>query len=216
MTQCIKYGWHEQTGRVLHISEAENGLSCHCHCFECKEKLEAVQGRKKEWHFRHNSNINCKGGPETALHKLAKQIIAENTQMVLPGVNLTYKEPKLEQRLEHFIPDVTVATEYGNVHIEIRVSHPVDLIKEQFYKDNALPSIEINLNTISFSITPQELSQLLLNTAKFKHFIYWHPAEKHVLDTHKDTGKNRLLAFFVIAITLLAAFQHYIRRGRRF
>lgn len=132
MKHQIKYALYEPTQRVMYIDKAARGLACNCRCFECKEKLEAVQGDIREWHFRHSNNTNCQGGPETAIHTLAKQIIADNSTIVIPGGNLYYSEPKIEQWLEQYKPDVSVVADGLAVHFEILVTHAVDEGKKLF------------------------------------------------------------------------------------
>src|SRR5690606_16981536 len=73
-------------GRVLHISEVPSGLDCGCSCPGCDRRLSAHKGDVLAHHFAHHDPTNCSGGRETALHKLAKQVIAEQGLVALPPV----------------------------------------------------------------------------------------------------------------------------------
>ena len=85
-SQSYKLGEEIDTGKIITIKDAQNGLKCNCICSDCKALFEAIQGTKNEWHFRHhNKDTNCKGGQETALHLLAKEIICRNTEMIVPN-----------------------------------------------------------------------------------------------------------------------------------
>lgn len=81
---------------ILHGDDARNGLGCECICLVCNERLQAVHPRFREAHFRHNQDMECTGGPETALHLYAKQIIIDNHQIRLPGKLLNYINPLSE------------------------------------------------------------------------------------------------------------------------
>ncbi|RDI11262.1 competence protein CoiA family protein [Flavobacterium sp. AG291] len=213
MNQNIKYGYHEPTGKVVHIFAARNGLSCQCRCFECNEKLEAVQGTKKEWHFRHNSTSSCKGGPETALHQLAKQIIVENAEIKLPQTILTYTNAFMEQRLGQFTPDVTVSSRQGKVYFEICVTHTIDNPKEQFYRNSEMKSIEIDLRQTARDITPEKLKRQLLDSAQYKRYIYWYPEDEQNAVSHKLESDNNLLRWICL-IAAAAGFRYYFLRRR--
>lgn len=173
MTNSIRYAIHEKTNKIVYIKNADNGLSCNCKCLVCDERLEAVQGQTREWYFRHNKNPNCKGGQETAIHKLSKQIIVDNSQIVIPGSILYYSQTRQEERFSSIIPDVTVLANGQDVHFEIAVTNPVDSLKETFYKNGKHKSVEINLTNISYDIEPKELEKLVLNRVENKRKIYW-------------------------------------------
>jgi hypothetical protein len=109
-------------GSLVHISTAERGLRCACVCpGMCGSRLVAKTMAKTP-HFAHHHRDACGGGPETALHKLAKQIVKErltlfvpkriaahgNIERVLPGreeialesASLEYRDP------QQIVPDL--------------------------------------------------------------------------------------------------------------
>ena len=177
-TSIIKYALSNLTGKPVYIDVASNGLSCNCSCAKCGEKMVAVQGKSenhREWHFRHHIDSDCLGGQETAIHKLAKQIIVDNSQILIPNDTLIYSQARQEIKLGSFIPDVTVFANGHDIHFEIAVTNPVDKLKETFYKSGQHKSIEIDLTNISYDTTPNELEELVLKTSKRKK-IFWEAA----------------------------------------
>lgn len=72
-------------GRLVHVSDVQNGLKCGCICPACKSPLIARQGKKRDWHFAHVSDVNCSNAGETALHLAAKQALKHlNGQIFIP------------------------------------------------------------------------------------------------------------------------------------
>lgn len=203
----IKYTLDKVTGKPVHIRNASNGLDCNCICAEseCGKIMIAVQGDVNEWHFRHDIESNCKGGQETAIHKLAKQFIVENSQIQIPGETLIYTNARQEERLSSIIPDVTVVANGQNIHFEVVVTNPIDGIKEMFYKNGEHKCIEIDLRNISPFITPEELKNLVLNQIDNKRKIFWEREPVTVYKVAEDKvpwWKRR----FVIARLIILGF----------
>ncbi|HEY9278377.1 MAG TPA: competence protein CoiA family protein [Methylotenera sp.] len=71
------------SGRMIGIKEASNGLACDCTCSCCGDRLVARQGKQKDWSFAHESGADCAGAIESALHKAAKQILAEEKSLYI-------------------------------------------------------------------------------------------------------------------------------------
>ncbi len=98
MLAIIILGLYTLTNDALHIKDAENGLGCNGICFGCNGQLLANQGKKRDWYFSHHIESFCTGGLETALHKLAKQIIVESKEMILPKYGkIRYQNAILEK-----------------------------------------------------------------------------------------------------------------------
>jgi competence CoiA-like predicted nuclease len=73
-TKPICYGL--KNGEIVNISDVERGLACGCTCLECGAKLEAHQGEKNIYHFKHHNReerINCY---ETAIHLASKKLFS--------------------------------------------------------------------------------------------------------------------------------------------
>lgn len=205
-TSIIKYAL-DKSGNAIFIDHAPNGLSCGCKCAECGEDMIAVQGeaRKKEWHFRHHEETDCMGGQETAIHKLAKQIIVTNTKISAPKETLEYTEAQSEIPFDSIVPDVTVCISGYKVHFEITVTHGIDEIKRTFYTNGQHRSIEIDLNSITYDISPTDLENLILLQTHNKKYIFWPrpPEEKKEMDEGSAIVKFFL---FLGAIFLIGRF----------
>lgn len=158
----IPYALHTPSGRLIHVSEAENGLDCACICTACKSRVVARQGDVNVWHFAHATNHECVNAQETALHLAAKQLLAELGQIGLPplygrhqGISeLAEPErsvPLTDISLEHrgfagIVPDVYAVAPDGPLIIEIHVSHAVDEIKAERIAQHGVAAIEISLD----------------------------------------------------------------------
>ena len=76
---------------IVSINDVTSGLDCNCKCPSCGEKLVAKKGDIKQWHFAHNSNESCEYAEQTAVHLIAKDIIAKHG-VFLPKITPLLKE----------------------------------------------------------------------------------------------------------------------------
>jgi hypothetical protein len=227
----IKYAIN-QLGKSVFINDVPNGISCDCTCEGCKKELIAIQGKSenhREWHFRHSVDSDCLGGQETAIHKFAKQIIIENTQIEVPGERLNYANARQEIKLDSFIPDVVVEVNQSPVYFEIEVTNPVNLEKINFYKVGQYKSIKIDLSRISRDITPQILKELILNKVDNKEKIFWELDEikPSVIVFTEDTNvglfesvksfcvKNPIFSLIILLLTFLGLQNFFSSRNNR-
>ncbi len=103
---AFKLGIDRKSGKIGSIQEVPKGLQCDCICPDCSQQFVAAQGRKNEWHFRYHKETKCNGGQETALHRLAKEIILRNYQFELPEYGTILSEnPEYEKRFQTIQPD---------------------------------------------------------------------------------------------------------------
>lgn len=91
----LQYGLKEN--KILHISQisSENrGEKCGCICPLCKQKLQARLGTgKRAPHYAHSvKECDIDYASETALHMLAKEILAEHRYIKLPSHEITTYE----------------------------------------------------------------------------------------------------------------------------
>lgn len=185
----IKLAKYVPEDKIIHVKEAKNGLSCNCICVECGERFEAVQGKIRDWHFRHHENKECLGGQETALHKLAKRIIVESTEIHIPEQGkINYSEAAEEQPLGTFRPDVTVITNGETVYFEIVVTHRTDEAKWTFYEKRQYKSVEINIGHLLFEGIPplEKIRQTIIEDLVCKQVIFW---EKKEAVTNESKGE---------------------------
>lgn len=202
----IRLAFGLKDGKIVHIdelTEKERGLSCGCVCPSCAAPLQAKLGLKNRHHFSHTSQ-NCSSdiAIQTALHILAKEIIAQKREMLFPAISLEYKNssyysykyikdvPKciklkseryikcdnvfLEKKISSIVPDVIFVVGENSCIIEIAVTHFVDENKRQKIKDMGLPAIEIDLSECyGKDLCREELESKILNSSNNRRWLYY-------------------------------------------
>ncbi len=169
----VKIAIHSPTGKYLHINEASNGLSCECTCPKCDDQLEAIQGKVRDQHFRHSNHENCEGAQETALHKLAKQILAESSVVSIPKIGeISYSESVVEHPIGDFVADVGAKHNGDMIFFEVVVTNPMKINKKQFYTDNNYKCLEINLQGLNLN-SYEEIKKTVLEDLGNKKVIFW-------------------------------------------
>ncbi|MBQ7502457.1 hypothetical protein IJT93_07050 [bacterium] len=184
-----------KNGELVHIDDKDvlNGKQCECTCPACGDSLIAKKGKERRYHFAHASNESCADGYETLLHLLAKKILSEAKNILLPAVYLELNnhrfkisEPKeieiehveIEKRLSDgdnvIIPDVIITDKISEreIFVEIKVTHPVDSQKLTKIKRRNKSTIEIDLSRIEtyYNDKAIELEQLFSIAEARKHF----------------------------------------------
>ncbi len=191
-----------KNNKMVDVAEVESGKACGCFCPSCEEPLQARKGEVLVYHFAHlpGSDRNCEFAPETALHKMAKQILWEEKQIVLPPLTLQetlfdnrgkphkqkleicsqsaiyFDSVVLEKAADKIRPDVTAEKDGKTIYIEIYVTNKLSNTKKKFIREENLPTIEVNLskflkeNTFSKPI----LKELIINKVQNKTWIH-HP-----------------------------------------
>ncbi|WP_414476433.1 hypothetical protein [Microvirga sp. M2] len=173
-------------GSIAYISEVARGIACECRCPACGTPLVARK-REVKHHFGHYGAADerpCKTGPETALHKFAKDILARRLQLFLPTLDLfngkdrwvgfegrTYEfdAAVLEDRLGSIVPDVIVRKGDRDLLVEFAVTHECGPEKINQIKGMDLSAIEIDLSGIDPEIESREgLERAILDTAPRK------------------------------------------------
>lgn len=87
----LQFGLRES--RIVAVGELspdERGLKCGCVCPICGGVLVARLGQKKQAHFAHHKATDCDiaSAQQTALHLLAKELIAEAKGMYFPAATV--------------------------------------------------------------------------------------------------------------------------------
>lgn len=160
---------------VKDLPRSRNGLKCGCICVECQTPLEACQGLIRKWYFRHQSQTNCNGGPMTAIHLLAQQLLV-GSQVIQTGSGpVSYESGEIEYRIpsSNYKTDVAgVKADGARIAIEIFVSHRVDEMKLKFLREQKIHSLEIDISDIDFDIKPDDLLHILLNDSRRQKVIF--------------------------------------------
>ncbi|MBR1238602.1 DUF2384 domain-containing protein [Bradyrhizobium sp. AUGA SZCCT0240] len=171
-------------GRIAHISEVANGIRCGCRCPDknCKEPLIARTNHPTTPHFAHTANTACNGGgPETVIHLLAKEAIADHKKLHLCEQRASFKlldkqvRPEgvvefdsvvLEDRaIDDIIPDVVASKNGHALLVEIAVTHVCDAEKIARIRTNGVAAIEINLSGLSRRADRAAIAQAVIHDA---------------------------------------------------
>lgn len=166
------------SGRLVDISEVENGLRCNCICPQCRRRVLAKKGSRREHHFAHLPKDDrlrpCYGGPETGLHLAAKRIISNWSSIRTPSLVHAVRrldragcEHLVTQSLpdaafvvdqgilpdEHgwvgdWVPDVVLRGPAGELRIEVNVTHGISPEKRRRIERDAIPTLEIDLSSL--------------------------------------------------------------------
>lgn len=170
--------WDSLSNRIIDIKKlpkSRNGKNCRCKCVECNKELEACQGFVRAWYFRHQSNTACNGGPMTAIHLLAQQLLVGNHTINTQYGAIAYSEAINEAPLtgSSFRADVLGKREDGtDLVIEIYVTHKLTDEKNLFLRDNKIQSIEIDLSNVNPIISEKELLEIILTDTSKQTIVY--------------------------------------------
>lgn len=162
-------------GTMAAVADVENGLACNCTCPDCRQPMIAVQGPVVAWHFRHATDAigsKCHNAPETAVHRMAKQILTRTSAIALPKF---YKRTcslgsvisaNTEVAMGGMRFDALAQMEKGTLAIEVYVKHRLSADKIRKIVDLGVPLIEIDLSEYPGQlISLDQLTDLVLNTA---------------------------------------------------
>ena len=171
------YGFRDE--KVIYVEdlnpETEYGLNCNCTCPSCGSRLEAIlRVKQKEKHFSHYRGSDCGKAYESALHRLAKQIIEEGVEIKLPPIASAYGdkgyfviddvvkfpasyscnksiipdvgETVVEKDMGTFRPDVSIKHNGKELFIEIQVTHPVDDEKKKLIQEKKISCVEFDFS----------------------------------------------------------------------
>jgi hypothetical protein len=175
----IKLPFGLKNNKIVHIDDIPDeggGKRCGCVCPnpECRSPLIAVRGPKRQHHFRHDADCECKGGLESAIHIAAKQVISERKHIKLPQNELTIvakdSRGKEHKETETFVKEGTLMSfdsvqEEKGLHgikadilakkddtqfiIEVCYSHKVDDQKRAKIAEAKISAIEIDLSDLT-------------------------------------------------------------------
>ncbi len=187
-TAELVYGINNQ-GKVVHVSTVISGAACHCNCPGCDAPLVARHySNGTTDHFAHMPGASCSGAAETALHRMAKQIVEESRELLLPDVTAKYKE---EIALIHksrlvkfdtikqeyigftdFVPDLFLDLNGHSLIVEIYVTHACDEEKIEKLRMAGIAALEIDISDVNRAYKPEFLRDVVLETAKRKWIFH--------------------------------------------
>lgn len=176
----LKVPFGLKAGRMWSPKQVPPGRDCGCVCPACSAPLvaKAADSTWRRPHFAHLAETDCRAGYETALHKKAKELLAEHavvwlpawdgepdmpnpptladdegqwitgTRMELPAREIRLHTVGLEEAQGDYTPDVIGTDDQGELLIEIRVSHAVDALKRRRIQSEGKRLIEIDLSEL--------------------------------------------------------------------
>lgn len=176
-------------GKIRHVSEVERGDACGCICPACDAPLTARKGPDNVHHFGHQASSSCATAPETALHKLAKEIVATKLLLALPEVRaefngeatVIYKAGPLSfdkaiqeaRHLQNVVPDLYVERDGHRLLVEIYVTHACDEVKRAELKSRGIATVEIDLSDLPRNASRAEVEEAVLEKAD-RYWVF-HP-----------------------------------------
>lgn len=167
-------------GRILHISEVSSGLACGCVCPGCKGELVAHKGDERAHHFVHHAPTSCAAAYESALHKLAKQLIADRGLVTTPAIVARHGDEEqalraetvfrpdsvvLEKGLDGMRPDVIARKGDRALLVEVAVTHFCGPEKIALIRKRQLAAIEIDLRKVPHDAPKEILEDAILFSA---------------------------------------------------
>ena len=173
----------DTNGKLVHVDCVPRGLACKCLCPHCKSELVAKNGgNRKVHHFAHVNGSDCVGAIESALHKMAKDILQEHKLIMLPSVKQGGKGKQFVfDKIEIEVSDKDLSSRpdcigyTGNgciMWIEFKRSHEVDVKKAGKIISAKIDCVEIDLN--SCELDPAKVRTFIESSEEMRKWIYNH------------------------------------------
>ena len=189
----IPFGWRQADDLMVSIQDAERGIACGLHCPVCQRPLVARKGEVLRHHFAHASECECSGALESALHKMAKQVLLSESGIMAPSIEASLgrwikqvrpagwsilRGAQQEKAAAGALrPDVTAYMDDARVAIEVLVTHPCSLEKARTLGAEGLQVLELDLSACRRDdITEPELREAI-RVAAPRHWLFHAEAE---------------------------------------
>ena len=197
-------------------NDVERGRACNCVCPGCKEAVLAKQGTERVWHFAHAESEKCAQGYEASIHELAKQMLRQRMEILLPsliataseldayGRRMEEHEPVLQSRLvklddcktggnlNGILVDAIGILKGHQLLIEITVFHRLMPDKKARLVDTKIPCMQINLEQFkSMQANRALLEQAIFEDESIRQWIY-HPKHEPALEKAQAKLDKRL------------------------
>ena len=191
----LKVPFGLRDGRMWLPKQVPRGKACDCVCPACHTPLvaKATDSSCRRPHFAHFTQTDCRAGFETALHRMAKQLIAGHIRLKLPpwdgersmsnpprlvddagqpllgrrvefpSCMATLLDVRIEESQNDYTPDVIATDDHGEIMIEVRVTHAVDDLKRRRVQSEGRRMIEIDLSRLP--------SEVVYDEAQLAHWV---------------------------------------------
>jgi hypothetical protein len=206
----------KKNGLVIHVDSldpiTDKGLACGCVCSKCGKVVQFVYRKIpfKTKFFRHHETSTCTGGPMTALHLSAQQILSEINSFLMVHEEVKYSQSSLEYTFANYRADVrSIQDNLIPVIFEVVVKSDLTEEKILFLKENKIESIRFDLTKVSPNINDTDLTELLRNNAEIKSNIYreavHNVAVQEVAPIEEKTDDGNSGGFIALIIAIVAA-----------
>lgn len=186
-------------GNWKHVNEVESGLACNCYCPHCRARLIAINSKpeseSKAHHFAHERGSDCVWSDESSLHKLAKEVLAEEQKIMLPAlqgeaVARQLKFDSVEQEARDpetgLIPDCVCYYGGQKLWVEFKRTHEVDTKKADKIRNAKIDCIEIDINVCE--INKDAVRQFIVEESTNRVWVY--NSKTQQAKTCKERGKR--------------------------
>lgn len=181
---------------MVHVDEVSSGISFGCVCPACDASLIARKGLKNIHHFAHHNAPDCGAAIETSIHLIAKKILSDSSEIVLPSVNLnivnapfiidheecdwsmspetkiTFDDVKVEKRLGEIVPDIIISTKGRELIIEVAVTHFVDDAKLRKIQKMGVSAIEISFEDFENTFDDKAAIERIVKSSDKKKWLF--------------------------------------------
>lgn len=167
---------------------------CDAEIHPCNDK-KLGEGRKKDYYFAHYGN--CSGNLESYIHRVAKEIIAAASEIILPDKRFAYTGVELECTSLHnsLRPDVLLDKE---VAIEICYKNPKADKQISIYRDLNISVVEIYLDSLDMNSSLAELKHAVLTQTDNRAYLFKR-AEPSSATQSSDPNPILVILFMVLA-----------------
>lgn len=214
----LTYAILKKTNQLVYVGDVLNGNECGCVCPHCGQPLCAKnEGKERIKHFSHTNNVECLGAVESALHRMAKDILKKQKRIMLPCSQDLDKADILEFRdvdiekvddVSNLRPDCTGY--YGDnkyIWIEFKKTHAVNLIKKEQIISLKKNCIEIDLKNCE--LAPKAVSEWITNRNDYRKWICNVDSEDFLLKEACDILYNKFRTSDSFKIRIPSSFKCY-------
>ena len=186
-------------GNWKHVNEVESGLACNCYCPHCRARLIAINSKpereSKAHHFAHERGSDCVWSDESSLHKLAKEVLAEEQKIMLPVLQgesvarqLEFDSVEQEARDPEtgLIPDCVCYYGGQKLWVEFKRTHEVDTKKADKIRSAKIDCIEIDINVCE--INKDAVRQFIVEESTNRVWVY--NSKTQQTKTWKERGER--------------------------